>query len=81
MATTREEIAQWFDEADPGSTHMLIVCDEYDHEDYPVYVGPDRNVLDVEREYDSKEMSHVMEVYNLSMDKETQLRQRRAHNY
>lgn len=37
--TTRNDIAQWFEEGKAlGATHMIVAVDTYDHEDYPVYV-------------------------------------------
>jgi hypothetical protein len=80
MGTTRSDIRQWIERADDDATHMVVVCDEFDHEDYPVYVGPNRNVEVVVREYDSKAMSHVMEVYNLRGDIEAQLAADRAYD-
>ena len=29
---------------DPNNTHAIIVCDTYDHEDYPVYVTQRQDV-------------------------------------
>ena len=43
--TTKHEIAQWFDRGvSEGATHMIVVCDTFDHEDYPVYVTPSDDV-------------------------------------
>jgi len=37
--TTKENIQQWFEEGlELGASHLLVVCDTFDHEDYPVYV-------------------------------------------
>ena len=36
MATTKEDISVWFDEARrEGATHLLVVCDEFDYEEAP----------------------------------------------
>lgn len=79
MATTREEIRQWFLEGQRGGkTHMVVVCDTFDHEDYPVYVYPNGNVHEVVEAYDGKNMQRVMEVYALFLDMEGQLAERRA---
>jgi hypothetical protein len=60
---------------------MIVVCDTFDYEDYPVYVKPGEDVHKIASGYDRVNMQKVMEVYNLSMDRETQLNQHRAFNY
>ena len=80
--TTKTEISEWFDRgATQGATHMIVVCDSFDHEDYPVFVKPGQDAREVAAEYDGKNMQRIMEVYNLSMDREKQLGQTRAFNY
>ena len=82
--TTQSEIGSWFDRGLADSkkpTHMIVVVDTYDHEDYPVFVYPDQNVADVFEEYNGKNMQRVMEVYKLSMSKEAQLNQNRVFNF
>lgn len=54
---------------------MIVVCDTFDHEDYPVYVSEDEDVHEKAAEYDECDMQKIMEVYNLSMDIEEQLSQ------
>ena len=79
--TTKEEISKWFDEGvKEGKNFMLIVCDQFDYTDYPVYVPTPFNALhDIER-LRKQEMTRVMEVYNLSMDMYDQLNQDRVFN-
>jgi hypothetical protein len=82
MATMRKDIARWLQKGvDRRATHMLVVCDSFDHEDYPVYVKPSEDVQKVYDRYDGKAMQRVMEVYNLSMDLDAQLKQPRARNF
>lgn len=64
-----------------GATHMIVVCDTYDWEDYPVYVTSDQNVLEEEKKYAGVNMQKVMEVYNLKKDMDFQMSQHRAFNY
>ena len=87
MATTREEISEWFDEGvRQGATHMVVVCDTFAYEDYPVYVKPTENVYDV---YDKNggdkgendNMQRVMEVYDLRADKAEQVNATRTKNF
>ncbi len=79
--TTASELGTWFDAAPEGSTHMIVACDSFDHEDYPVYVSSDKNVREEEKRVNTSSMQRVMEVYNLAMDKKAQLAQHRAFNY
>jgi len=80
MATTRKDISEWFDEGKKQkATHMIVVCDTFDHEDFPVYVKKDEDVRKRVLEYsDSNKMSRVMEVYSLKMPKQAQLDEERA---
>lgn len=81
MATTQEEIKEWLEEAKRnGSTHMLVVCDTYDYEDYPVYVKKGQNCQDVVSAYHGKDMQRVMEVYSMSKDLKEQLNVHRSWN-
>lgn len=60
-------------------SHVIIVCDTFDHEDYPVYVKDDENIYSIIDEY-NKNMQKVMEVYNYNMDIEKQLNEDRTYN-
>jgi len=62
-------------------THMIVVCDTFSWEDYPVFVTRDQDVREVEAEYDDVNMQRIMEVYSLSMDIEKQLAEKRAFHY
>jgi len=78
--TTREEISEWFDRGvEEGASHMLVIADTFDYEDYPSFVDS----VDEARQVAAKpgDMQRVMEVYNLSMDKETQLNEQRSNNF
>lgn len=80
--TTVSEIRAWFQRGiAENKTHMIIVCDTFDYEDYPVYVSEDEDVHEIKSEYDDKNMQRIMEVYNLKMDMEEQLSTDRNVNY
>ena len=82
MATTQAEIREWINQAvSENATHMLVVCDTFDWEDYPVIVGAKQNVRDVYAAHNGPNMQRVMEVYNLKMDLDAQLREVRAFNF
>lgn len=39
MAATKEFIRNWLQRATKEDSHMLVVCDTFDYEDYPVFVN------------------------------------------
>jgi hypothetical protein len=80
MGTDRSEIRDWFNRSKKsGALFMIVACDTFAHEDYPVDVGPGEDVeAKVNELSDPNKMSRVMEVYCLSMDREAQLAEHRA---
>ena len=79
MATTQADIKRWFKEAvKRGGTHMIVVCDSFDYEDYPVIVMPNEKLSEKMKEYNGQNMQHIMEVYDLKLPMEAQLAERRA---
>lgn len=82
MATTQSEIREWFERGKRGgATHMIVACDTFDHDDYPVYVKPSESVREKAAEYNGKNMQRVMEVYALHLPMEAQLAEHRAFHY
>lgn len=82
MAATQQDIKRWLEQGNQeGATHVIVVCDTYDHDDYPVYVKPNEDVRLKETQCRAMSMQRVMEVYNLSMNIYEQLAQPRAFNY
>jgi len=66
------EISDWFDRGvTDEQSFMLVVCDTFDYENYPVYVA----TVDEAREIKDSpgNMQKVMEIYNLHADKFLQL--------
>jgi len=81
MAATREEICGWLEEAKQlGATHLIVVCDTFGHEDYPVFVMPGQNPQEKADLY-REDMEKVMEVYSLSHDIGKQLAEHRAIHF
>ncbi len=72
MIASKREIETWFDEGvASGATHMVIVCDTFDHTDYPVFVA---SAEAARKKADHPgEMQRTMEVYCLSADKAEQM--------
>lgn len=80
MGTSRQDIQNWLEDGkDQGATHMIVVCDTYDFEDYPVYVMPDEDVKKKAARYnDTEHMKKVMEVYDISKEWDNQLNKQRC---
>jgi len=82
MATSKDDIRQWLKRGrDEGRTHLVVVCDTFDYEDYPTYVSPGEDPHEFVRKKREESMQRVMEVYNLSLDDEQQLAEHRAFNF
>jgi len=77
--TTKEEISDWFDYGlKSNKKYLLIVCDTFDYEDYPMYALSDEDCVEKYNSHDGLNMQKVMEVYDLSLDKQSQLNEYRA---
>lgn len=82
MAATREDIREWFEQgAKMHATHMVIMVDTFDWEDYPVFIMPGQDPRYEVSVRNGNNMQNVMEVYNLSLPMEPQLDERRSFNY
>lgn len=82
MVTNERTISGWFDAGVArGSKFMIVVCDLYKHEDYPVYVDDEGKFEEQLSHITNDPMSRVMEVYDLSLDKNMQMREDRAFHY
>jgi hypothetical protein len=81
MGTSKKQISEWVDKGCvDGYNFMIIVCDSFDYEDFPVYTTWDRFHKD-HAEHNSKSMQKIMEIYDLNMDKKEQLNANRVFNY
>lgn len=83
MAASYQDIKRWFEDAvkDGKYSHLLVVCDTYDYDDYPVPVEKGTNPREKAEEFKMSNMQRVEECYDLSMDMDTQLEQGRAWNW
>lgn len=93
MAVTKAGIQSWIDTRPEDATHMIVVCDTYDWDDYPVFVGGDgerkfpftrgNNVREAEAEMAASSMQKVMEVYSFTgvHTIEAQMAESRAFHY
>lgn len=80
MGTSRKDIKEWFEHGvEQKATHLLIICDTYDWEDYPSYAY---SLEQAKKSFNSPgEMQRIMEVYNLSIDMDKQLNEHRSMNW
>lgn len=79
MAATKKEIAAWFTQgANMKEAFMLIVCDGFEMDDYPVYASTERELKQKAEDLNGRNMQRVMESYDLRMDMEIQLAELRA---
>ena len=79
MAASKHQIREWVDiGVKTGATHVIIVYDRWDYEDFPIYIDKGQSVEKRVSSYDGKDMCSVMEVYNLSMDIDAQMNEYRA---
>lgn len=77
--TSRDEIKEWFEHGvENNNTHMIVVCDTWNYEDFPVFCK--NNINDKINNYESNKDYRVMEVYNLSLNMEEQLNEARCYN-
>ena len=74
MSTTVELLKEWFDRGKAKKAdYMIVVCDTFSHEDYPVFVSRE-NFWEKHDSYSyGKNMQIVMGIYNLNDDKTFQL--------
>ena len=48
-----------------GATHVLDVCDTFDHSHYPVYVMPEDDLQEVKKKYTYAEMQVIYGTYEI----------------
>lgn len=73
--TTQEDVNRWVAEAKKKNcTHLMVVCDTFEYEEYPVYIYPkgkktyDYEHDDIEaarKHYREAPMSRIMEVIEI----------------
>lgn len=80
--TTHMDLKVWFDTGvKQKASHMIVVTDSFDHEDYPAYVLPGQNVHERINHYRLAPMQRIMEIYDLAKDRDSQLGEIRTYNY
>lgn len=80
MTASRRNIEDWLDEGKAkGAARVIIACDTWDHDNYPVFVMPGESAA--EKASGLGNMQAVDEVYDLSRDISVQLMERRAEHW
>lgn len=70
-----KQIGDWFDEGvKRGARYMLVVCDTFSYEDFPCYANDDAACWARHRTAMADQWQRLMEVYDLSLPKDVQLR-------
>ena len=79
MSTTISDLKSWLLTGKlKGATHMIVVCETFDWEDYPVYIMSNQNIKDEIDRQSKILMQRVMEVYNLNVDINAQINKHKA---
>lgn len=75
-------IKRWLDHGrkQKDITHLVVVCDTFDYEDYPVYVSKKESVEEIVAKYHGPNMQKVMEVYSYRRNLEKQMAETRAYH-
>ena len=82
MGTTRKDISNWLENGKEKNTPpMIVVCDTFDYEDYPVYVSKNQNATEEYSKINGVNMQKVMEVYSYNRDLEDQLNEGRVFHF
>src|SRR5476649_2085521 len=79
------DIRKWMESGKAQNARfMLVICDTFDWEDYPTYVMPTEDINKKAQQFGGDgngfSMQTIMECYDLSMDWQKQLNQRRSWN-
>jgi hypothetical protein len=79
MTATFQDIKRWVKEAKKQkATHLIVAVDTFDHDNYPVFVSEDEDIKERVAHFNGPNMQRIDEVYNMSMDIDKQLSERRA---
>lgn len=66
MTTTPKDRDRWIAEGKArGATHIVVMCDTFSYEDYPVYITLDQDLTIEQARLVQREMQKVMEVIKL----------------
>jgi len=79
MAATLNDIKGWIRRGVARkATHIIVACDSFNYNNYPVFVTEDEDVYEKAEEIFGNDLQFIDEVYDLSMDLDEQLSEKRA---
>lgn len=82
MTATRKDIEEWIVEAQQkGASHLIVMHDTFDHENYPVLVMPHESAREVAQRASAHSMQKIEECYSMARDIPSQLAEHRAVHY
>lgn len=87
MTASLSDIKGWLNQGiEKGATHVVVVHDLYDHDNFPLYIMPGQDARETfKKGYGNTRPNETGygadECYNLSMDIDEQLSERRAHHW
>ena len=88
MTATRQDIEWWVKSAqNKGASHVIIVHDTFDNDNFPLYIMPGEDPREVFNEKYIKDRKPCEaayaadECYDLSLNIQEQLQERRAHHW
>jgi spore germination protein GerM len=80
-AEYRAKVMPWLSTAkQKNSTHMIVALDTATHKMFPVYVSRDTNIQTKIKSFNDNVSARAIEVYNMKMDIDAQLKQARVWN-
>jgi hypothetical protein len=80
--TTRQDIQEWVERGrSSGLRWLIVVCDTFDYEDYPVYANTVEEFDKAYNSHNNTNMQRIMEVYDLDGDIQSQMSQSRSFAY
>lgn len=67
--TSKEDVQNWIYEGRKnGAIYLIVVCDTFSYEDYPVYVKEGEDVQKILDAYDGENMQKIMEIIKLKKE-------------
>ena len=82
-AATKQDLISWFKEGvSLKKDHMIVFCDQIEWHDFPIFIS---GLEEFKKEFDKYSSEHsaikIMEVYDLNMGMDEQMKERRAFHY
>lgn len=80
---TKSDLISWFKQGvDLKKDHMIVLCDQIDWYDFPVFTGSLGEFKQEYKKYSSKHSAiKIIEVYDLNMSMDEQMEEMRAFYY